>query len=68
MRELPGWEERASRVHGRATVASPATYYDLFAPVARSIDIWRTRYEQVMDGVDAIVEWVRGSGRFARPR
>ncbi len=63
MRELPGaWSERTATVRSRATVGSPAFYYDLLAPMARSVDIWQTTYEHVMTDADAIVDWVKGTG------
>jgi trans-aconitate 2-methyltransferase len=37
-------------------------YYDLLAPRATRVDIWRTRYEHVMPDAAAIVEWVKGTG------
>ena len=43
-------------------VAEAAVYYDLLAPHATRVDIWRTTYEHVMSDVDSIVEWVKGTG------
>jgi trans-aconitate 2-methyltransferase len=43
-------------------VAGASFYYDLLAPVARRVDIWRTTYEHVMADAAAIVEWVKGTG------
>ena len=43
-------------------VASASFYYDLLAPAARVVDIWRTTYEHVMADAAAIVEWVKGTG------
>ena len=37
-------------------------YYDLLAPLAGSIDIWRTAYQHPMASPKAIVEWVRSTG------
>jgi trans-aconitate 2-methyltransferase len=63
MRETMGpWAERTAGVRSRSAVGSPAYYYDLLAPAARSIDIWQTTYEHVMTSADAIVEWVKGTG------
>ncbi|MBI4184634.1 MAG: methyltransferase domain-containing protein [Proteobacteria bacterium] len=36
-------------------------YYDLLRPLARRLDIWETTYLQVLEGEDAVVEWVKGT-------
>jgi trans-aconitate 2-methyltransferase len=63
MRETQGpWARRTASVRSRSAIASPAFYYDLLAPGARSVDIWQTTYEHVMSDAAAIVEWVKGTG------
>jgi len=63
MRELDGpWRVRTRALPATPPVASAATYYDLLAPRARLVDIWRTTYEHVMPDAAAIVEWVKGTG------
>jgi trans-aconitate 2-methyltransferase len=63
MRSTPGpWAERLTGVRALTPVSSPAFYYDLLAPLARSVDIWQTTYEHVMPSAEAIVEWVKGTG------
>ena len=57
-RVMPGRPE----VKGATPVASAAFYYDLLAPRAATVDIWRTTYEHVMPDAAAIVEWVKGTG------
>ncbi|HVJ40759.1 MAG TPA: trans-aconitate 2-methyltransferase [Dongiaceae bacterium] len=37
-------------------------YYDLLAPRAAEIDIWRTIYHHPMPSAEAIVDWVRATG------
>ena len=49
-------------VNAATPVAEPAFYYDLLAPRATAVDIWRTTYEHVMPDAAAIVEWVKGTG------
>jgi trans-aconitate 2-methyltransferase len=64
MREVaadPRWRDRLARA-ARHPVAEPARYYDLLAPLARRIDLWESAYVHVLDGVAAILEWVRGTG------
>ena len=37
-------------------------YYDMLAPEAAEIDVWRTTYHHPMASAAAIVDWVRGTG------
>ena len=40
----------------------PGGYYDLLAPVAASVDVWRTAYQHSMADAAAIVAWVSATG------
>jgi trans-aconitate 2-methyltransferase len=63
MRELPGpWSARVQALSPRTHVGTPGFYFDLLAPHASQVDIWRTTYEHVMPDAEAIVEWVKGTG------
>ncbi|MBO0663562.1 trans-aconitate 2-methyltransferase [Jiella sp. MQZ9-1] len=46
----------------RARILTAEAYYDLLAPHAASIDIWRTTYCHVLPGPAAIIDWVRATG------
>ena len=37
-------------------------YHDLLADSVRLLDIWESEYLQILDGEDAVLEWVRGTG------
>jgi len=37
-------------------------YYDLLAPLAARVQVWRTAYQHPMNDAAAIVEWVRATG------
>jgi trans-aconitate 2-methyltransferase len=51
-----------SAVHTHPPIEPASFYYDLLAPRAQHIDIWQTRYEQVVPDARAIVEWFKGTG------
>lgn len=46
----------------RAKVLSANQYYDLLAPKAERVDIWRTTYYHPMPSAQAIVDWLRATG------
>ena len=56
------WAERLRGVRGVRPVASASEYYDWLRPLARSVDIWTTTYLHVLEGEDAVVDWMRGTG------
>jgi len=47
---------------GRKWVEDPELYFDLLAGVVRNLDVWTTEYLQVLDGENAVLEWVKGTG------
>ena len=44
-----------------APVPSPETYWRWLSPYARNLDLWETIYLQVLDGVDPVVNFMRGT-------
>ena len=68
MREVAGagpWSAAIGdpAVAGRfGRMLEPTGYYDLLAPLADAVDVWRTAYHHRMDGAGAIVEWVSATG------
>jgi trans-aconitate 2-methyltransferase len=57
------WADRLVPVAKSLTVIGQAEeYYDLFAPLCRSVDIWKTAYIHPLDGPDEVVQWFEGSG------
>jgi trans-aconitate 2-methyltransferase len=43
-------------------VHAPEFYYDVLAPQVKRLEMWTTDYIHVLDGIDGIVEWYRGTG------
>ena len=46
----------------RAAILSANGYYDLLAPSAAAVEIWRTAYQHPMASAAAIVDWLRATG------
>jgi len=44
------------------TMESPGFYYDHLAPLTRSLDIWETEYQHVLESHQAIVDWISSTG------
>jgi trans-aconitate 2-methyltransferase len=65
MRELaatPTWHPHFSPAPREWHVHPPEFYYDVLAGRATRIEIWLTDYVHILDGVDGIIEWYRGTG------
>jgi len=58
----PAWRARMDAARTELTIEAAIVYYDVLAPLARSVDMWETEYSHVMDGPGAIVEWIRSTG------
>ncbi len=56
------WRDRLEGARDPSPVKAPEFYYDLLAPRAAAFTIWETNYIQVMDGVEAIIAWLYGTG------
>ena len=56
------WRERLAGARDPSPVKPPEFYYDLLAPLSARFTMWETNYIQVMDGVRAIIDWLRGTG------
>ncbi len=66
MREVaadPRWASRLADAAGaRDAVEAPGAYYDALKPVCTRVDIWRTEYQHVLDGPQAIARWFETTG------
>lgn len=56
------WANKLAGVRDVAHVLEPEAYFGILEPHARSIDIWETRYVQVLQGDDAVFRWMSGTG------
>lgn len=55
------WAQRLAAA-ARPPLPSPREYYDALRGQASQVDIWHTIYNHILDGVDAVVDWVRSTG------
>ncbi len=66
MREIASetpWEHHIGPAASvRTKLLTLNAYYDLLAPHAAQLDVWRTAYQHPMDSAAAIVEWVSATG------
>ena len=56
------WAEKLEAVRDWWNVLAPEEYYSNLEPHAVRIDIWETRYVQVLEGEDAVFRWMSGTG------
>jgi trans-aconitate 2-methyltransferase len=65
MRDLAAdspWSARLDGVLRSEPVLSPTACWRLLSPLTRALEIWETTYLHALDGVDPVLEWVRGTG------
>lgn len=55
------WRDRLRGVDTIAPLLDPDVYYDVLAKYCDDIDIWSTTYLQVLDGENAVLEWMKGT-------
>jgi trans-aconitate 2-methyltransferase len=56
------WRDRLAGARDPSPVKPPEFYYDCLARKSRRIVLWETNYIQIMDGIDAIIAWLHGTG------
>jgi trans-aconitate 2-methyltransferase len=58
----PRWRDCLKGVRDWWNVLEPEAYYDMFSSKARRIDLWETRYFHILEGKDAVFNWMMGTG------
>jgi trans-aconitate 2-methyltransferase len=56
------WAPKLNGVRDWWNVCAPEDYFSMLEPHATRIDIWETRYVQVLEGEDAVFRWMSGTG------
>lgn len=56
------WARKFETVRGSWHVLAPEEYFAALEACASAIDIWETRYVQVLAGEDAVYRWMMGTG------
>jgi trans-aconitate 2-methyltransferase len=56
------WAETLKGVRDWWNVRAPEDYFVILEPFAARLDIWETRYVQVLEGDDAVYRWMSGTG------
>jgi trans-aconitate 2-methyltransferase len=61
--EAPWADKLAKAAAARVSRHEADWYYDLLRPYCSRVDVWQTTYYHVLaGGVDAVIEWFKGSG------
>lgn len=57
------WADRLQAASAaRTDLLSVGAYYDVLVPHAARVDVWHTIYQHPLDGLPAIVDWLKSTG------
>ena len=59
------WADKIGKLSPFAPMDPAADYYDRIAPHVSHFDMWETTYHQILEGDDAVFNWVSGSALTA---
>ena len=63
LRAMPRWRERLDGLDLEQPASEePAVYLDRLVALGCRADVWETTYLQVLQGPDAVVRWISGTG------
>ncbi|MED5572698.1 MAG: methyltransferase domain-containing protein, partial [Pseudomonadota bacterium] len=55
------WRTRLEPMIRDEPTSPPTFYYDLLKPLAQSLDLWETEYQQILEGENPVPEYVKGT-------
>lgn len=55
------WASRVGDVVVECPVSAPSAYHEMLGPESRSLDVWETIYQQMLQGPDPVAHWTKGS-------
>ena len=55
------WRAKLEPLLQPAPVATPDVYYNMLSELVSNVDIWESEYLQVLEGVDPVKEWTKGT-------
>jgi trans-aconitate 2-methyltransferase len=55
------WRDKLAHLVTPPPVLEPGAYYDILAPLCKSVDLWETEYHQVLSGENPVAEFTKGS-------
>ncbi|HLO66899.1 MAG TPA: methyltransferase domain-containing protein [Holophaga sp.] len=58
---LGPWAPRLAHLRGPRPVHSRFFYFEVLASLAKELDVWTTEYLHVLEGPDAVMNWIRGT-------
>jgi len=62
--EKAGLSAKLAKVRWVTTEVDPEQYYDLLMPLCSHLDMWTTRYCQVLEGENPVYDFTKGAFRF----
>lgn len=55
------WRRTLADAHETYSVETPTFYYETLRKLAGHLNIWQTEYMQIVDGPEAVLDWVRST-------